>query len=138
MYFAKSWKNLSSQVNYRKLFMPSKKAKTVCSRKNSKTWLVDNSTSLQGKLLRMRLFFVVRRTRANPSLDLMLVSFILTVCVKRRLRVCSRGGSYSLNPAKLISVRKDEVSENLVKSNFPRVRPQCKLESLYKTVTQKN
>ena len=62
-------------------------------RKYVRTCLLERPLYLQGKLVWTRLLFGIRQTGAKPLLELMLVSFILTLRVRQCQLVCTRDKS---------------------------------------------
>ena len=81
-------------------FCPFTKSDKDSLEKNVKTWLVDLPFFLQRKLFWTKFVFVIQQTVAKPSSKLTLVSFVLTLCVKRCLRLCAWDGSLILNLTK--------------------------------------
>ena len=57
------------------------------------TWLVDHPWFFQAKLLWTRLLLGIQQTCAKVLSELMLVSFIFSLCVKPCQLVCTRDGN---------------------------------------------
>ena len=70
-------------------------------RKFVKTWLVDHPLCLQGMLWRTRFSFAIWQTYAKVLSELMLVSLILSLCVRHCQLVCTRAGRWIRNVANL-------------------------------------
>ena len=64
-------------------FSPSQIARKICLKKYAKTWLVDHSRYLQGKLLWTRFWLESQQTGAKPLSELVQISCILSRCVKQ-------------------------------------------------------
>ena len=82
-HFVKSCKLLSSQVSYRKVLILHRDWPKFV---GENTCLEDHLLFLQGKMW-MRLFSLIQQTSIKAMWELILVSFIFTLCVKRCLLV---------------------------------------------------
>ena len=95
MCFAKSCKYFLFKSQLAQYFNTSETATKICLRKSVQTLLADCYLYLPGKLLWTTLLLMIQRTGAEPLLELLLVSFIFALCVKRYLRISRREGSFN-------------------------------------------